>query len=76
MPDPISCSYDSSGGDIPQGYCVWQHGLSGQHPTLLACHCASGYVPLSPGPASDQTAGTVVKTPCIEGVLETSKGQK
>ena len=59
------CSYDSSGGAYPNGYCVWQYDRYG-HPVLLSCHCKTGYTCQSPN-GGYAYANQTVRTPCIPG---------
>ena len=58
------CSYLSSGGDFPDGYCIWLL-RKGRAPICQGCYCKEGFKCQSP--AADRIPdfeGQTVKVPC------------
>ena len=61
----MSCSYDSSGGAFPNGYCVYE--LSGgADPLLQECKCKDGFQCDPPVGDSAKAAyfGQIIRTEC------------
>jgi hypothetical protein len=67
------CSFDSSGGAFPDGYCVWRVKF-GEPPTQVSCHCREGYV-CGDGPIGfiPKFEEQYVKSPCV---LPRAQGQQ
>ena len=58
------CSFQSSGGDYPDGYCLWLLRF-GQAHVCIACYCKDGYECQAPAP--DRVPifeGETIKVPC------------
>ncbi len=77
MQNSDDCSYDSSGGAIVDGYCLYL--ISDEGNTVLECHCKKGYECRDPGGGArgmdDYTPGQVVKSVCKKkGSSKTDKG--
>lgn len=58
----VSCSFDSSGGAYPNGYCVY---LWDGAPILVKCYCKEGYgPPINPMPGDVEFEPFYYTTPC------------
>jgi len=58
----MSCTYDSSGGAFPDGYCIWESSSMGWLP--ISCHCKKGYC-CGDGPGTmRRPSGQLLKWPC------------
>ena len=59
-----SCSFLSSGGDYPNGYCLYLL-RQGQHHLCLGCYCKDGFVCRAPSPDRIPSyEGETIKVPC------------
>ncbi len=59
------CSYLSSGGEFPNGYCVWLLRDIGDH-DCLECYCKDGFECEAPPPNRlPQFEGETIRVPCI-----------
>lgn len=59
----MSCSFDSSAGTFPNGYCIWEN-IDGLW-EAVACHCKEGYCCGDPPIGFDRPTGQFIKVPCV-----------
>lgn len=60
--EQLSCTFDTSGGIFPNGYCIWMN-IEGQW-VAYECHCKEGYCCGESPVGIKRPSGQLLKVAC------------